>query len=85
MCLSWDYFTDAVAERLSGGFVLVEIQTSVSNGKLLSWINQYAEEVERSYQEDGSKVRFKVRMAKQLANSIDHNVATVNILQPVKT
>lgn len=80
-----DKLADLVAERLSGGFVLADIQTSVSNGKLLSWINQHAEELERSYENDGSTVRFKVRMAKHLANAIDHNSAVVNILQPIET
>ncbi|MEP3480943.1 MAG: GTPase HflX [Fuerstiella sp.] len=78
-----DKLSNLVAERLSGGFVLADIQTSVSNGKLLSWLNQHAEELERSYEDDGSVVRFKVRMAKHLANDIDHNLAVVNILQPV--
>ena len=80
-----DKLADLVAERLSGGFVLADIQTSVSNGKLLSWINQHAEELERSYENDGSTVRLKVRMAKHLANAIDHNSAVVNILQPIET
>lgn len=78
-----DKLSDVVAERLSGGFVLAEIQTSVSNGKLLAWLNQHAEELEKDYEEDGSIVRIKVRMAKHLANSIDHNTAVVNILQSV--
>ena len=58
-----DKLSNLVAERLSGGFVFADIQTSVSNGKLLSWLNQHAEELERSYENDGSTVRFKVRMA----------------------
>ena len=80
-----DKLSNLVAERLSGGFVFADIQTSVSNGKLLSWLNQHAEELERSYENDGSIVRFKVRMAKHLANTIDHNIAVVNIQQPVAT
>ncbi len=80
-----DKLSNLVAERLSGGFVFADIQTSVSNGKLLSWLNQHAEELERSYENDGSTVRFKVRMAKHLANAIDHNIAVVNIQQPVAT
>lgn len=78
-----DKLSDVVAERLSGGFVLAEIQTSVSNGKLLAWLNQHAEELEKDYEDDGSKVRIKVRMARHLANSIDHNLAVVNIMQSV--
>ncbi|MCL4108067.1 UNVERIFIED_CONTAM: hypothetical protein GTU68_012803 [Idotea baltica] len=78
-----DKLSNVVADRLSGGFVLAEIQTSVSNGKLLAWLSQHAEELEKDYEEEGSIVRMKVRMAKHLANSIDHNTAVVNILQSV--
>lgn len=53
-----------VAERLANGFVDVDIETSVGNGKLFSWLAEHAEVLDRSYQD--SRVSLHTRLPRKL-------------------
>lgn len=67
-----DRLSAIVSERLSGGFVTVELETSSGNGKFLAWLTQHAQELERTYTDETStRVKIKCRMARQYLESID--------------
>lgn len=71
-----------VAERLAGGFVTVEIETATGNGKLLSWLTQHAEELDRSYTDDSSaRVKITCRMARRFVNAIEEPDTTLRYLE----
>ena len=75
-----------VAERLAGGFVKVEIETATGNGKLLSWLTQHAEELERSYTDDTSaRVRLVCRMARRFVNAIEEPNTNLRYLEEADT
>ena len=77
-----DTLTAIVGERLSGGFVTVEVETSTGNGKLLSWLTQHAEELGRTYTDETStRVKITCRMARQSIGSIDDEDTTVTELE----
>jgi GTPase len=79
-----DQLSAIVAERLSGGFVTVEIETSSGNGRLLSWLTQHAEELDRSYTDETSaRVKLKCRMAKQYVDSMGFEDTQLIILETV--
>ena len=68
-----------VAERLSGGFEDVEIETSVGNGRLFAWLTQHAEELSRTYiDEAASRVRILCRMPRQAIGTIPQGDVTVS-------
>lgn len=72
-----DRLSNIVAERLSGGFVTVELETSSGNGRFLSWLTQHAEELDREYtDETATRVRLKCRIARQYLDSIDETDVT---------
>ncbi len=67
-----------VAERLSGGFVEVEIEASVGNGRLLAWLTQHAEELSRSYaDESASRVQLVCKMPRSAIGAIPSEDVTV--------
>lgn len=81
-----DRLSQVVAERLSGGFMTVEIETSSGNGKLLSWLTQHADELSRAYTDDTSaRVRITCRMARQYVNAIDDPDTQLVVLEPAAT
>lgn len=47
-----DRLAAVVADRLAGGFVSVEIETGVGNGKLFSWLARHATETGRTYTDE---------------------------------
>lgn len=66
-----DRLASVVAERLSGGFVDAEIETSVGNGRLFAWLTQHAQELSRTYlDESASRVRIACRLPRQAAGAI---------------
>jgi GTPase len=73
-----DKLATIVAERLSGGFVDLEIEASVGNGRLFAWLTQHAEEISRSYtDESASRVQLVCRMPRQAINAIPGDDVTV--------
>lgn len=81
-----DKLSQIVADRLSGGFVTVEIETSSGNGKLLSWLTQHAQELDRTYTDETSaRVKLKCRMAKQYVDSMDVEDTQLIILETAAT
>jgi GTP-binding protein HflX len=66
-----DRLASVVAERLSGGFVDAEIETSVGNGRLFAWLTQHAQELSRTYlDESATRVRIACRLPRQAAGAI---------------
>lgn len=78
-----DRLSELVAQRLSGGFVTVEVETSTGNGRLLAWLSQHAQETDRTYTDETStRVKITCRLANQFVSAIDDDDdATVNILE----
>ncbi|MEZ6127725.1 MAG: GTPase HflX [Planctomycetaceae bacterium] len=80
--LGIDRLSEIVAERLSGGFLTVEVETSSGNGKLLSWLTQHADELSREYTDDTSaRVKITCRMARQYLNTIDASDTQLVVLE----
>ena len=82
--LGLDRLYQTVAERVAGGFVTVEIETSTGNGKLLAWLTQHSAELDRTYTDDTStRVTITCRMARHFADGIDDPDVTVRHLEEV--
>ena len=78
-----DRLASVVAERLSGGFVDAEIETSVGNGRLFAWLTQHAQELSRTYlDESASRVRIACRLPRQAAGAIPLQDAQVRFPEP---
>ena len=74
--------SEIVSRRLAGGFVTAEIETGSGNGKLFAWLSQHAEELDRTYNGDGSsRVKIVCRMARCFANAIDEADTTVSLTE----
>jgi GTP-binding protein HflX len=75
-----DKLRKIVAERLSGGFVTAEIETSSGNGRLFAWLTQHAEELDRTYTDESARrVKITCRLPHRFATTIDDPDATVTI------
>ena len=80
--LGIDNLSSIVATRLSGGFITAEIETDSGNGKLLSWLSQHSQELDRSYTDETSaRVKITCRMARHFANSIEAENTTILVLE----
>jgi GTP-binding protein HflX len=80
-----DRLASVVAERLSGGFVDAEIETSVGNGRLFAWLTQHAQELSRTYlDESATRVRIACRLPRQAAGAIPLQDAQVRFPEPVE-
>ena len=55
-----DRLTALVAERLSGGFVEAEIETSVGNGRLFAYLAEHAEVLGTEYSNSHAVVRCRI-------------------------
>jgi GTP-binding protein HflX len=63
-----DRLGEVVAERLASGFIDVEIETGVGNGRLFAFLSEHAEIKDRTY--DDSRVRLSCRIPKSLAGRL---------------
>ena len=73
-----DRLAEEVANRLSGGFAEVEIEASVGNGRLLSWLTQHAEELSRTYTDESSaRVRIVCRIPRQALGAVPPEDVTI--------
>ena len=73
-----DRLASIVAERLSGGFGEIEIETSAGNGRLFAWLTQHAEELSRTYTDDtAARVRIVCRIPRQAIGTIPADDVTV--------
>ena len=82
--LGLDRLYQVVSERIAGGFVTVQIETSTGNGKLLAWLTQHASELDRTYTDDTStRVIITCRMARQVADGIDDSDVIVRHMEEV--
>ena len=78
-----DRLAAVVAERLSGGFVEVEIEASAGDGRLFAWLTQHAEELSREYpDESASRVRIVCRIPRQALGMIPGDDVEVHELNP---
>ncbi|MCH2203435.1 MAG: GTPase HflX [Fuerstiella sp.] len=76
-----DRLNDVVAERLSGGFVTVEIETGTGNGRLFAWLTQHAEELDRTYADaTARRVFITCRLPRRFVTSINDPDATVIVV-----
>ena len=76
-----DRLTHLVAERLGHGFVEVDVETSVGNGRLLSYLNQHGLVAETRYHSD-DRVTLTCRMAKRFVDRIEHENANIQLKSP---
>ena len=75
-----EVLASVVAERLSGGFTTVEIETGVGNGKLFAWLSQHATEVSRSYtDETAARVRIECRVPQHYVRMIPQDDVVVQL------
>jgi GTP-binding protein HflX len=70
-----DRLTDAVANRLSGGFVDAEISTGLGNGRLFAFLAEHGEILRREYED--SRVTLTCRLPKSLAARLSDEETTV--------
>ncbi len=72
---------ETVAERLSGGFVVVDIETDSGNGRLLSWLTQHARDVRHRYPDESARrVHIRCRLPRCALKHIDDPDASVRIV-----
>ena len=69
---------EAVANRLSDGYLDVAIDTHAGNGKLLAFLERHAEIYDRQYTD--SRVRLECRVPRQFAGNIEDGDTTVTPL-----
>ena len=76
-----DRLNQLVADRLSGGFVIAEIETGTGNGRLFAWLTQHAVELGRAYTDaTARRVLITCRIPRRFATSIDDPDATVIVV-----
>jgi GTPase len=73
-----DRLTEAVAQRLSGGYVDAEIKTGVGNGRLFAYLAEHAEILKRDYED--SRVTITCRLPKRLASKLSDEETTVTLI-----
>ena len=81
-----DRLSRVVAERLSGGFSEIELETGVGNGRLFAWLTQHAEELDRRYDESATRVRIRCRLPRAALGGLpmdDVTLSPVASPQPV--
>ena len=69
-----------VAEKLSGGYVDVQIESHVGNGKLFSFLEEHAEIRSREYQ-DSTRVIFDCTLPRGLIGRIKYEDTTIKVLE----
>jgi len=72
-----DRLTEAVAQRLGEGYVDVEIETSVGNGRLLAWLAQHVEISDRRYTD--SRVTLDCRLPRSFVERLGDNDTMVTL------
>ncbi len=72
-----DRLTVAVAGRMGAGYVEVEIETGVGNGRLLAYLAEHAEITDRRYTD--SRVTLSCRMPRRFADRINGDDTTVKL------
>ena len=76
--LGLDRLHEVVGLRLSGGFVEVEIETGVGNGRLFAWLTQHAAEHSRTYLDDAAtRVRIACRLPQQAVGTMPQGDAVL--------
>ncbi len=55
-----DQLTAMVVERLSGGFLEAEVETSVGNGRLFAYLSEHAEVLETTYNDGRAVIRCRI-------------------------
>ncbi|WP_417380199.1 GTPase HflX [Gimesia sp.] len=60
-----DRLSQAVIDRLASGYVIVELETPVGNGKLLSQLEDHSLILSRVYSHDDTRVTYHARIARR--------------------
>ena len=76
--LGIDSLTQEVVSRLAGGYIEAEVETDVSNGRLLAYLKQHAQ-VKSSEYHDNSRVTLDCRIPKSLIHRINGEGTEVRI------
>jgi GTP-binding protein HflX len=77
-----DRLSSIVADRLSGGFTELEIETAVGNGRLFAWLTQHAQELDRRYPDPAAqRVCIRCRIPRQAIGSMPREDVTIHSSQ----
>ncbi len=71
-----DRLAQTVIDRLASGYAVVEIETPVGNGKLLSQLEDHALILSREYSNDDSRVTLQARIARRFLPLLKLNEET---------
>ena len=71
-----DRLTQTVIDRLASGYAIVEIDTPVGNGKLLSQLEDHSLILSREYSSDDSRVTLQARIARRFLPLLKLNEET---------
>jgi GTPase len=72
-----DRLTEAVANRLAGGYVDAQIETGVGNGRLFAYLAEHGEILGREYED--SRVTLTCRLPKRVAAKLSDEETTVKL------
>ena len=72
-----DRLEQAVAERLSGGYVRAQVETGAGNGRLRAFLAEHADVVHEEYTDN--RVTFDCRIPRMLLHALPSTDATVTI------
>lgn len=75
-----DKLARVVEERLSNGYVDIEVETNVGNGKLFSFLEEHSEIKNRDYTED-SRVKIQCTLPRALVGRIKFEDTTIRTLE----
>lgn len=71
-----DRLTQTVIDRLASGYAIIEIDTPVGNGKLLSQLEDHSLILSREYSSDDSRVTLQARIARRFLPLLKLNEET---------
>ena len=64
---------EAVARRLSGGYVDAAVETTPANGRLLAFLQEHADVREQEWAEAGDRVTVHCRLSRRWADKLSHD------------
>jgi GTP-binding protein HflX len=73
-----DRLTQAVAERLGGGYVDAEIETSIGNGRLLAYLAEHGQIRDRAYHDD-SRVTLSCRIPRYFLSRVNGSDTRITV------
>lgn len=74
-----DRLTQAVAERLSRGYVDATVETSAGNGRLFAYLAEHAEVQEQVFHDEDSRVTVKCRIPQRFLKGLSEENTQVHL------